>query len=74
MKDSDLLAMLFGFVLLALGFLWEHRHAVATLIALALLTDIMNNLQAIAGELHFIEEVMKERFPEPKSEDDEQYL
>jgi hypothetical protein len=69
MNGNDLLAIAVGVSLLVLDWLWEHRNGVATLIVLAVLVGIMNNLQAIAAELHFIETLIKERFPEPETDE-----
>jgi hypothetical protein len=72
MNGNDLLAIVVGVSLLVLDWLWEHRNGVATLIALAVLVGIMNNLQAIAAGLQFIERVIKERFPERETDEEDE--
>ena len=46
--NSDLFLAALGFVWLVLNFLWEHREAIAVLIALSLLTGILDDTSNIA--------------------------
>src|SRR5271168_2519173 len=49
--NSDLALAVLGFVLLVLNFLWEHREAIAVLIALSLLTGILDDTSNIASAI-----------------------
>jgi hypothetical protein len=69
MTNADFGSVVLTLGAIALGFLWDHRGSIATLIGLLLLIGILNNLLAIAVELERIVEVLKERLPKLPEDD-----
>ena len=68
---SDFLWMLFGIVVVVLGFLWDHRGVVAVVLVLMALGDIAYNIGSAAEALWQIHRLLDgERRARDKLEND----